>query len=184
MSLWIRSEQGLLNHPKTLLLCELTKLEKDVVIGRLHRLWWWCLDYAFDGNLRKFDAPTIEAACGLPLPGLVVAGFVDVRPYRRIHGWWDYASNYLKVKYKHQPEKWRQIETAYYTDPNTIPKTHPKGRSKDVDVQTYSTNNTNRQDVQTYTKSTESLALSKSGETTDEKEFQKLLEMTGRKKGG
>lgn len=143
----------MLNHPKTLALCEASKLDKDVVIGRLHRLWWWCLDYAFDGDLRKFDKISIELACGLPLLTLQSSGFIDIRPYRRIHGWWHYAGNYLKVKYKNQPEKWHQIEKSYYTTPNTYPNTTPKGMSKDVYVEDVEREE-KKEDVKTYTDST------------------------------
>jgi hypothetical protein len=152
MSLWIRVEQSLQNHPKTLKLQTELKLDKDVVIGRLIRLWCWCLDYAFDGDLRKFDALMIESACGLPLSSLVLSGFVDYRPYRRIHGWWEYAGNYLKQKYKNQPEKWRQIEKSYDPILYGISKGTPKGTPKRVDVEDVDREE-KKEDVQTYTTS-------------------------------
>lgn len=137
MSSWVRSEQSLPRHPKTLKLCRLTNLEVDTVIGRIHLLWYWALDFAFDGDLRKFDPKTIELACHLPLKQLQSAGFIDVRPFRRIHDWWDYAGNYLKLKYKNTPEKWMQIEKLYsekYTTPNNTPKGIRKSTPKSVDV--------------------------------------------------
>lgn len=115
---WIRSEQSLERNPKKLQLQSLLEVESDVVIGRLHRLWWWCLDYALDGDLRKHDPKVIEAACNIPLELLKKSKFVDSRPSLRIHDWWDYVGNYLKMKYKDHPEKWRKIELSYCTTRN------------------------------------------------------------------
>lgn len=137
MSLWIRSEQSLERHPKTLRLKELTKLETDQVVGRLHQLWWWCLDYAHDGDLRKKSPDSIELACKISLKDLCSAGFIDSRPYRRIHDWWQYSGNYLKIKYRHSPDKWMQIEEMYKPSDKTLSKTVSKTLSKTVDVQTY-----------------------------------------------
>lgn len=138
MALWIKSDQSLLNHPKLLKLKTESKIELDTTIGRLHRLWWWCLDYAFDGDLRKFDASMIESACDLSLSDLISSGFVDYRPYRRIHNWWHHAGRYLQIKYKDQPHKWRQIEKQYspmFTDTVTTTvtttATHRRGRRGD-----------------------------------------------------
>ncbi len=110
---WIRSEKALLHHPKTVHLQVLLKVDVDVVIGRLHRLWWWCLDYALDGDLSKQEGKVIEQACGIPIQTLIRSGFVDGRPYRRIHGWWDNQGAYLRSRYHKEPEKWQRIESLY-----------------------------------------------------------------------
>jgi len=129
---WIRSEQTLQRHPKTLELSRLSNIDLDTTIGRLHLLWYWALDFAFDGDLRKFDAKSIEFVCHLSLKHLQSAGFIDVRPFRRIHDWWQYSGNYLKIKYKNKPEKWMQIEQSYDTSPNNTPNTTPNNPRKDV----------------------------------------------------
>lgn len=110
---WIRSDQALLRHPKTILLKALLKIDMDAVVGRLHYLWWWCLDYALDGDLSKHDPKVIEEACNIPMKTLYRAGFVDSRPYRRIHDWWDNQGNYLKLRFRDHPDKWMQIRDLY-----------------------------------------------------------------------
>jgi hypothetical protein len=143
---WIRSEDTLLRHPKTAHLQVLLKADVDVVIGRLHRLWWWCLDYAIDGDLSKREGKVIEQACGIPLQTLIRAGFVDSRPYRRIHGWWDNQGQYLRSRYHKQPEIWQRIEKLYKDDLDTSldmskphPRISPNERTDVQDVRTYVT---------------------------------------------
>lgn len=76
-------------------------------------LWYWCLDYALDGDLSRKDPQSIEQACGIPLKMLVKAGFIDSRPYRRIHDWYDNQSSYLKARYKDKPLKLEEIKQLY-----------------------------------------------------------------------
>lgn len=132
---WIRSEKALLHHPKTAHLKVLLKADTPTVIGKLHMLWWWCLDYALDGNLAKQEGKVIEDACGIPLRQLIRAGFVDSRPYRRIHDWWDNQGNYLKVRFRDQPEIWSKIKESY--DAKSPMGKHMgkhEGKTMDVDL--------------------------------------------------
>lgn len=110
---WLRSEQSLLHHPKTSHLKTLLNVEVWVVIGKLHMLWWWCLDYAIDGDLSKKEVKVIEDACQIPLKHLIRAGFIDSRPYRRIHDWWQIQGNYFKIRFRDQPEIWMRIRDSY-----------------------------------------------------------------------
>jgi hypothetical protein len=86
------------------------KTDKYGALGRLHCFWYWCLAYAPDGDLRKFDSETICLSCSIPLNTLVQCGFVDTRPFVHVHDWWDYAGRYLKIKFKDYPDKWKRIE--------------------------------------------------------------------------
>ena len=135
---WLRSEQSLLHHPKTVHLKSLLGVETATVIGRLHMLWWWCLDYAYDGDLSKKETKVIEDACQIPLKLLIRAGFVDSRPYRRIHSWYEIQGNYLRVRFKDQPDKWQRIKKMYEEDlPISKHRLNGEGNnprsSKDVD---------------------------------------------------
>lgn len=130
---WIRSEQSVERHPKKLELQTLLQVDSDTVIGRLHRFWWWCLDYALDGDLRKHTPETLCAACDIPLEMLIKVRLVDTTPHLRIHDWWDFVGNYLKMRFKDHPQKWREIEQQYNTTRNTIRNTP----SNPVDVETY-----------------------------------------------
>lgn len=145
---WIRLEQNLKSHPKFLKLRTEMGLNEDVILGRLALLWLWSSEYALDGDLRKFSAEVIESACKLPVKTLQSCQFIDVRPYRRIHDWWDYVGSYLKLRFKDHPEKWRRIQTLY--EHRSIH--HSKGASNppsnpvDVDLNTL-TSKQNKKDV-------------------------------------
>lgn len=110
---WIRSDENLPRHPKTLALKSMMNIEMDALVGRLHFLWWWVLAYALDGDLSKKEPKVIEQACQIPFKFLIRAGFVDSRPYRRIHDWWDNQGNYLKLRFKDHPDKWMRIKELY-----------------------------------------------------------------------
>lgn len=127
---WIESHQVLDRHPKVLMLMSLMKWDKDTAIGKLHRFWWWCVDYAEDGDLRKYHADQIGAALDI-LPGklsnqfldnMVEAKWIDTDPYLRVHDWWRYIGRFLQVKYKMHPEKWQAVKDLYINNlPNNTP---------------------------------------------------------------
>lgn len=101
-------------------------------------LWYWCLDYALDGDLSRKEPKMIEQSCDIPLKLLVKAGFVDSRPYRRIHDWWSIQGNYLKIRFKNQPENWQRIEDLYKRslEPSMHRSVEPtRGGSNSMDVQ-------------------------------------------------
>ena len=71
---WIESHQGLERHPKVLRLASDLGIPLDSALGRLHRFWWWVLEYALDGDLREHDDCVIEGACGISLSTLKKVG--------------------------------------------------------------------------------------------------------------
>jgi len=98
----------------------------DTTLGKLHRFWWWCVDYAEDGDLRKHNDDRLGAAVGV-LPGepakrfveaMVKACWLDRKPYFRVHDWWDYIGKFLQIKYKHSPEKWQHVRDLYHGSNN------------------------------------------------------------------
>lgn len=123
---WISSHQGILNHPKTLDLMEIMGWDVDMCIAKLHRLWWWCVDYAEDGDLRKHNDDRIARAVGLNggneartfVDGLVKAGWLDREPYFRVHDWWEHIGKYMNGKYSKTPEKWERIRDLYIPNVN------------------------------------------------------------------
>jgi hypothetical protein len=124
---WIESHQQLINHPKTLKLASLMSWDIDTTIGKLHRFWWWCLDYAPDGNVSRHSADIVALSIGiLPEKGqlliksLYEAGFLDKTTLNRnqtiyiVHEWLEYAGRYLRdTKYKRSPEKFQEIKDLY-----------------------------------------------------------------------
>ncbi|MBL8023904.1 MAG: hypothetical protein JNK54_06445 [Elusimicrobia bacterium] len=118
---WIASHKEILSHPKTLDLMEAMGWDVDQCVAKLHRLWWWCVDYAEDGDLRKHNDDRIARAVGLNggndatrfVEGLVTARWLDREPYFRIHDWWEYYGHFLRGKYSKTPEKWHRIRDLY-----------------------------------------------------------------------
>jgi len=107
---WIESHQELGRHPKTARLARLLGVSLPQVIGHLHLLWWWALDFALDGDLTGLDAIDIAEAArwdGDPqlfLDALLTCGrngepgFLERTEDGRllIHDWWDYAGKLVE----------------------------------------------------------------------------------------
>lgn len=116
---WIESHQALGQHPKVLQLSKACGWSVDETIGKLHRFWWWCLDYATDGRLERFDHATIGSVFGVSegesnlVQSLTRIGFLDSEPEIRVHDWWDYAGRFLQVRYKRTPKIWKEIKRFY-----------------------------------------------------------------------
>lgn len=130
---WIESHQALERHPKTLKLTTEMGWSVDTTIGKLHRFWWWCVDYAEDGGLSKYNDQIIGGSVGLDgdeakkfVDAMITAAWIDRTPYLRVHDWWTYIGRFLQVKYKHYPEKWMEIKALY----NNRTKNRSKGSSK------------------------------------------------------
>lgn len=128
---WIESHQNLERHPKRVDLSARMKWTKPETIGRLHLLWWWSLDFAEDGDLRKYNDDQIaEAMCvdighaGDLVEALVQARWLEREPYFRIRNWWSYIGRFLHVKYgKSDPDRIKRIKSAYavtVTDTATV----------------------------------------------------------------
>lgn len=58
----IKSHSELIQHPDARRLARSLGINVPTAIGHLHLLWHWCLDYAIDGNLGKFEAIDIAEA--------------------------------------------------------------------------------------------------------------------------
>ncbi len=101
---WLESHQALRAHPKTMKLARLLGISRPCVIGHLHCLWWWAIDYAQDGEVSRFDA--LDLAIGAEWEGdesafvdaLVTAGFLDRSEdgCLTIHHWNDYAGKLIE----------------------------------------------------------------------------------------
>lgn len=117
---WIESHQQIERHPKTLKLMELMNWTLNETVGSLHRFWYWCVDFAEDGDLRKFT--DIQLGCAVGIYGdqaktfigaMLEARWLDRAPYFRVHDWWTYIGRFLQVKYKAAPEKWQAVRAKY-----------------------------------------------------------------------
>ena len=107
---------------------KLMEWDLDTTLGKLHRFWWWCVDYAENGDLRKHNDDRLGAASGV-LPGqpskrfvaaMVAACWLDRKPYFRVHDWWDYFGMFLQRKYSDQREKWESVRLLYSNKTGTV----------------------------------------------------------------
>ena len=112
---WIESHQQLGRHPKTLRAAKRLGVSRVLVVGHLQYLWWWCLDYAPDGDLSGFDDDEIAQAAEWDgdadafVGALVDAGFLDQDGDRlAIHDNGDYNG-----KLRDQREKNRERQQRY-----------------------------------------------------------------------
>lgn len=59
---YVEAHAGLRDHLKTKKVARLLGIPKVQVIGHMLCLWWWCQEYAQDGDLSGFDAADIADA--------------------------------------------------------------------------------------------------------------------------
>lgn len=106
---WLESHQTLRDHPKTIKCAKTLGIALPTVIGYLHMLWWWALDYAQNGDITKFDSDDIEIAVGWDgkhgaLYNTLLncgyggePGFLEKQGKRVvIHDWHDYAGKLIE----------------------------------------------------------------------------------------
>jgi hypothetical protein len=114
---WIESHRGLKDHPKTVMLTAAWNDRKPCVLGHLHELWWWTLEYAPDGIIRPSFVPQVIAACEWHgkgdrfWSGLVESGFLEVQTdgSYTVHDWDEYAVRRIQRYEKDNQRKqaWR-----------------------------------------------------------------------------
>lgn len=117
---WIESHAELERHPKTGDLMAAMGWDLDTTLGKLHRFWWWCQQYAEDGDLRRHNDARLGAAVGLNgdtakrfVEAMVEARWLDRTPYFRVHDWWDFIGPWLRAKYKRTPACWQAVKDMY-----------------------------------------------------------------------
>lgn len=108
---WIKSEQALASHPKVHLLAKELGVSVPQVIGHLHLLWWWALDYADDGNLTRYRdfIPNASQWVGdeeIYVTSLIKHEFIDVKDEQLfIHDWLDYTGALIETREKDAERK-------------------------------------------------------------------------------
>lgn len=119
---WIESHQSLQRHPKTIRAATMLGIRPVHLIGHLHCLWWWALDYAdpkgcLGANVsakmvtRAADYPVRSAdkfLNALKTCGGNSSGFIEEKDgLLYLHNWWDYAG---KLIVKRQADRERKRE--------------------------------------------------------------------------
>jgi hypothetical protein len=78
-------------------------------------LWWWCINYAEDGNLARYTPTQIASACDWEgsakelLQHLADCGFIDRDPLR-IHDWLDFCGDLIKKRLEYKKAKSRRTK--------------------------------------------------------------------------
>ncbi len=111
---WIESHQSLTRHPKMLRLATRVRVCPAQAIGHLHFLSWRAVDYAPDGDLSRYAAQELAAACewngdpDLWLAALHESGWID--PDGRLHNWDSYGGRLCRKRENNRvrQERWRQ----------------------------------------------------------------------------
>ncbi len=116
---YIQSHQSLADHPKTAGAAELLGIDVPTLIGHLHLLWWWALDYAPDGDLSGFSKQQLCNAMRCKIDAnRVISALVTCNPRKGgkgflerkgrgyvIHDWRDFAGKFLERKEKDAARK-------------------------------------------------------------------------------
>lgn len=103
MMTWIESHQELGRHPKTRKAARLLGISAPTMVGHLHYLWWWAMDFAQNGDLAETDAADIcEGAMWEGDPVLFLGTLADVGFLDRegdayhLHDWQEYAGKLIE----------------------------------------------------------------------------------------
>lgn len=116
---WIQAHQELGSHYKTKRLARTLDITVPQAVGHVMLLWWWCVDYAPDGNLEGFDHVEIAEAAQWPGDpeafvealqgcGRIGPGFLDGL---KINDWAEYTDGYKKLQeagVKGNHKRWHQ----------------------------------------------------------------------------
>lgn len=122
---WIESNKELAIHPKTKRAAKLLGVSIPTMLGHLHLLWYWCMDYAQDGDLTDFEADEIADACMWEgEPDDLINALVNCGPGKRkgflekdddallVHDWMDYAGKFME-QVQQQKERSKRKRELY-----------------------------------------------------------------------
>ena len=138
---WIPSYTSLKSHPKTKRAARMAGINRAQLIGHLHMLWWWALEYAPDGNLSGLSYDEIEEEADWDgEPGQLINAFIDCGRNGNagflikndgglfINDWEEYGGRYLKKKEQGRKriKKHREKAKASVTDTITATVTEPE----------------------------------------------------------
>jgi len=105
--MYLQINQNIVNHPKIKKLSRLLQLTKRDTIGLLIFLWSWCLEYAQDGNIAKYESEDIADTCEWENePEVLISALKDCRLLIQeeerllINSWEEYAGKIFKSKLK------------------------------------------------------------------------------------
>ncbi|KLU61866.1 replication initiation and membrane attachment [Peptococcaceae bacterium CEB3] len=105
---WIKSNEEIATHPKVRRAARLLNVSVPTMIGHLHIFWWWCLKYAQDGDLTRYEWQDIAEGAGwegdpdLFLKALTECGYGGSHGFVErtengllVHDWMEYAGKLI-----------------------------------------------------------------------------------------
>lgn len=113
---WIESHQEVGRHPKTRKAARRLGIGIPQMVGHLHLLWHWALDYADTGDLGAHDNE--DVALGAMWDGdpdefvqvLIDVGYID-DPGRTLHHWMDYAGRLVADRIRKREQRAAAVST-------------------------------------------------------------------------
>jgi hypothetical protein len=139
---WIELHDNLPDHPKVLDLAAALKMDKDMVVGKLVRLWTWALANREDGVFAERDIGTVAEVMRFKgKPERLISALVDTRLLDRdgesyaIHDWEDRVGMLLakretireqsRLRKRKQRDKEKVVtRDISVTDGNVTPESH------------------------------------------------------------
>jgi len=144
---WLEAHQDLRDHPKTKRAARTLGISRPQMIGHLLCLWWWCLDYAQDGNLTDFDNADIADAAewdGEPddfVNALLTCGPADRSGFLtnddglRVNDWSQYGGKYITKRNqgrdRQRTYRERNADVTRYAGVSNTPR-EEKRREEDI----------------------------------------------------
>lgn len=113
---YIPSHREIKDHPKTKKAARVLGISVVTMVGHLHFLWWWALDYAPDGDVTKYENADIAEGAGWEGDPNVFAaaltncgmaggpGYLEETEEGRLvlHDWHEGGGKVLEAKEKHR----------------------------------------------------------------------------------
>jgi len=144
---WLEAHQDLRDHPKTKRAARALGISRPQMIGHLLCMWWWCLDYAEDGDLGDFDAADIaDAAEWEGDPEHFVTALIDCGPADRagflvndnglrVNDWSQYGGKYITKRNqgrdRQRTYRERNAEVTRYNSVSNTPREEER-REQDI----------------------------------------------------
>lgn len=144
---WLEAHQDLRDHPKTKRAARALGISRPQMIGHLLCMWWWCLDYAENGDLGDFDAADIaDAAEWEGDPEHFVTALIDCGPADRagflvndnglrVNDWSQYGGKYITKRNqgrdRQRTYRERNAEVTRYSSVSNTPREEER-REQDI----------------------------------------------------
>lgn len=109
---WIESHQEIGKHPKTRKAARLAGTSVPAMVGHLHLIWHWALDFAQEGDVSQYEPWQVEDAAmwdgdeGVLFTALRDSGFIN--DDCALHDWHEYAGKLIERRRADSERKRRE----------------------------------------------------------------------------